>query len=288
MSGAETWTAYVELTKPRIILLLLLVAASSYVVSAPSAFSPTVLATLLGAGALTSAGSSALNHYLDRDIDVRMARTRRRPLPTGRLQPHRALLFGIALVSGGVLLSIPINLLTSAFILLGVVVYVGVYTVVLKRRTRWNIVIGGFAGSCPALAGSAAAVGGVTLPGLLLALLVFLWTPGHFWALGLRNRDDYVQAEIPMLPAVVPTKAAAKSIVASTALLTLYLPLFYAMNVVTIPSLVIVLAAGVVLLYLTTGVLRDSKAAWSSFKFSGLFLTVTLLVVAADALVSLG
>ncbi len=91
-----------------------------------------------------------------------------------------------------------------------------------------------------------------------------------------------------MLPAVVPTKAAAKSIVASTALLTLYLPLFYAMNVVTIPSLVIVLAAGVVLLYLTTGVLRDSKAAWSSFKFSGLFLTVTLLVVAADALVSLG
>lgn len=277
--------SYVALTKPRIVLLLLLVALAGYVVSAPTALSGPVLAVLLAAGALASAGSSALNHYLDRDVDALMARTRHRPLPTGALTPSRALVFGLGLVAGGVLLAtLLINPLSGFFILLGALIYVVVYTLLLKRRTPWNIVIGGFAGSCPALAGSAAAVNGVTLPALLIALLVFLWTPGHFWALSLRNRADYVRAQIPMLPAVLDEDKAARAIVASTALVAAFLPLFTLLGGLGLPFLAPALLAGAFLLYTTLRIEHVPGAAWSAFKFSGVFLMVTLLAVAAGHL----
>ncbi len=274
-----------ELIKPRIILLLLLVAAASYVASSAPSISLSVLSALLGAGALSSAGSSALNHYLDRDVDGLMSRTRHRPLPMGRLRPpEKALAFGLGLVAGGVALSLLlINVLTSLFILLGALIYVVVYTLLLKRRSPWNIVIGGFAGSCPALAGSAAAVNSITPPALFIALLVFLWTPGHFWALSLRNKRDYEHAGIPMLPVVVREETAAKTIVAATVILPIYVVLFYVMDVVTISTLLPALGAGLVLLYLSVRILGDPRAAWPSFKFSGVFLMVTLLAMAFEA-----
>lgn len=279
---------YLELTKPRIILLLLLVAISSYVASSPSTISVGVLAVLTASGALSSAGSSALNHYFDRDLDGLMARTRHRPLPAGRLEPpEKAFAFGLGLVAAGVTLSLLlINLLTAFFIFLGAFIYVVVYTLLLKRRSMWNIVIGGLAGSCPALAGSAAAVNAITMPGLLIALLVFLWTPGHFWALSLRNRADYLKARIPMLPAVVGEGTAARTIVASTFVLPLYVPLFYLTGVLSMPTFLLAFAAGLILLYITVGILGDTKAAWPSFKFSGIFLMVTLLAVAFNALLT--
>lgn len=276
--------AYLELTKPRIILLLLLVASSGYIASAPAAIDPLTLGLLLAAGALTSAGSSAVNHYLDRDIDGVMGRTRRRPLPTGRLRPWDALAFGLLLVAGGGLLAWRINLLTAGFVLLGSFVYLVVYTLLLKRRSVWNIVIGGFAGSCPALAGSAAAVNGVTLPALFIALLVFLWTPGHFWSLSLRNRRDYARARVPMLPVVVGERVAGRSILVSNLILPVFLVSSYLLEVVSLSALLPALAAGLVLLYLSAGILRDARAAWSSFKFSGLFLAITLVAVAGTAL----
>ncbi len=225
-----------------------------------------------------------MNHYLDRDVDGLMARTKHRPLPTGRLRPpEKALAFGIGLVAGGVALSLLlINALTALFILLGALIYVVVYTLLLKRRSAWNIVIGGLAGSCPALAGSAAAVNAISPPAVFIALLVFLWTPGHFWALSLRNRKDYERARIPMLPAVVREDTAAKTIVASTLILPIYVVLFYVLDVVTLSTLLPALVAGLVLLYLSARILRDSRAAWPSFKFSGVFLMVTLLAVAFD------
>ncbi len=284
VAGEKSLSVYIELIKPRIILLLLLVAVASYVASSGSDVSLSVLSALLVTGALSSAGSSALNHYLDRDVDGLMARTKHRPLPTGRLRPpEKALAFGIGLVAGGVALSLLlINALTALFILLGALIYVVVYTLLLKRRSAWNIVIGGLAGSCPALAGSAAAVNAISPPAVFIALLVFLWTPGHFWALSLRNRKDYERARIPMLPAVVREDTAAKTIVASTLILPIYVVLFYVLDVVTLSTLLPALVAGLVLLYLSARILRDSRAAWPSFKFSGVFLMVTLLAVAFD------
>jgi protoheme IX farnesyltransferase len=277
---------YLGLTKPRIIFLILLVALSSYVVSTPPGFSLRVLLVLLISGALSSAGSSALNHYFDRDIDGLMSRTKHRPLPAGKLNPpEKALAFGLALVGAGVFLSWAlINPLTAFFIFLGAFIYVVVYTIILKRRSVWNIVIGGFAGSCPALAGSAAAVNAITVPALLIAFLVFLWTPGHFWALSMRNMEDYVKAKVPMLPAVKSERTTAWTILVSNLILPLYIPLFYFLGVLDMPTFVLALAAGLFLLYLTAGILKDYRAAWSAFKFSGIFLMVALIAVALSAL----
>lgn len=279
-------SAYVELTKPRIVLLLLLVALAGYLVSAPRVDALALGVLLLG-GALSSGGSSALNHFLDRDIDSLMARTRHRPLVTGALRPGEALGLGLVLVAVGTLLPLAlINALTALFILLGAAFYVVVYTLLLKRRTVWNIVIGGFAGSCPALAGSAAAVGTVTLPALLIALLVFLWTPGHFWALSFRNRRDYRRAGIPMLPAVWGERPAAAAIIVSTLLVALFLPAFHFLGGTSLLVLVPALLAGAYLVYTTLRIPRLPGAAWSSFKFSGVFLLVTLLAVALGGALS--
>lgn len=281
-------SAYLELTKPRIVLLLLVVAVSAYVASSPATVSVTALLLLAGAGALSSAGSSALNHYMDRDLDGVMARTKNRPLPTERIRPPwKAVVFGGSLLTAGVLLSLLfLNALTAFFVALGALVYLGVYTWALKRRHWSNIVIGGFAGSCPALAGSAAAVNVVTVPALLIAFLVFLWTPGHFWALSLRNREDYTRAGVPMLPAVVSEGTAARAVVVSTLLVASYLALFYFVGGIALLPLLPAWVAGGVLLYLTVPVLNRPRAAWASFRFSGVFLLVTLLAVAGGSFFS--
>lgn len=283
MSGLRSIRAYLVLTKPRIILLLVLVALSAYVASAPRAISLPTLLLLAVAGALSSAGASAVNHYLDLDIDGIMVRTQRRPLPQGIIRPpERALAFGLGLLASGIAVSyILINPQTAFFILLGAFVYIVVYTLGLKRRHPSNIVIGGLAGSAPALAGSTAAVGTVTLPALLLALLVFLWTPGHFWALSLRNREDYQRARVPMLPAVTGTREAALAIIISTTVVVSFVATFYLFGGVPLPFLVPAVLAGGYLLFTALRIWGEPKAAWTSFKFSGVFLMATLLAVAA-------
>ncbi|MFQ6012268.1 MAG: heme o synthase [Thermoplasmata archaeon] len=283
MEGLRTVSAYVVLTKPRIVLLLVLVALSAYVASAPDAIVVETLLFLAMAGALTSAGASAVNHYLDLDIDGRMARTRSRPLPAGVIRPpEKALAFGLGLLAAGLAISyLLVNPQTAFFILLGAFVYIVVYTLALKRRHPSNIVIGGFAGSAPALAGSAAAVGTVTVPALLIALLVFLWTPGHFWALGLRHREDYRRAQVPMLPAVAGEREAALAIIASTLIVAAFVPTFYFFGSVPLLYLLPALLAAGYLLYTTLRIWGEPKAAWASFKFSGVFLLITLLAVAA-------
>ncbi|MEE8198611.1 MAG: heme o synthase, partial [Thermoplasmata archaeon] len=278
MSGLRTLSAYFEMTKPRIILLLVLVALSAYVASAPSAVRLETLLLLALAGALSSAGASAVNHYVDMDIDGVMLRTQKRPLPAGLIRPpEKALVFGLGLLALGVATSyVLINPPTAFFILLGAFVYIVVYTMALKRRHPSNIVIGGFAGSAPALAGSTAAVGLVTVPALLIALLVFLWTPGHFWALGLRNRSDYQRAGVPMLPAVTGDRESALAIIVSTVIVAGFVSTFYFFGGVSLPYLVPALLAGGYLVYTTLRIWGDPKAAWASFKFSGIFLVVTL------------
>src|SRR5216117_321788 len=209
--------------KLRIDALLLLVAAAGYVATSGIHVDVGRFALLIVAGFLGAAGASATNHYLDRDLDSVMHRTRTRPLPDPRIEaPAHALEFGLGLVAVGlVVAAVGINLLTAAMIGLGFAIYIGVYTVGLKRAHMSNIVIGGLAGSCPALAGSAAATNAISLPAMLIALLVFLWTPGHFWALAYRSREDYRRARLPMLPAVWGERTSALAIAGSTAIVAI-------------------------------------------------------------------
>src|SRR2546427_4183240 len=189
--------------KLRIDALLLLVAAAGYVATSGIAVDLWRFSLLMIAGLLGAAGASATNHYLDRDIDSVMHRTRGRPLPQHRIEPPaHALAFGVGLLALSLAIAgLGINLLTALMIGLGYAVYIGVYTVGLKRTHMSNIVIGGLAGSFPPLAGAAAVADSLSLPAILIAPLVFLWAPGDFWALADRSREDYRRAPPPMLPA---------------------------------------------------------------------------------------
>ena len=199
----ETTAAYFQLTKPRIIVLLLITTVPAMVLAEggiPSAW--LVLATLVG-GSIAAGAANAINCYLDRDIDEVMRRTRTRPLPAHRVTPERALAFGYVLGAVSFLyLSITVNVLAASLALSAIAFYVFVYTMWLKRTSVQNIVIGGAAGAVPALVGWAAVTGGVGVPAWILFAIVFVWTPPHFWALAMRYSGDYAAAGIPMMPVV--------------------------------------------------------------------------------------
>jgi protoheme IX farnesyltransferase len=199
----ETTAAYFQLTKPRIIVLLLITTVPAMMLARRGMPSPwLVVATLLG-GTVAAASANAINCYLDRDIDEVMRRTRRRPLPAHRVEPERALAFGYLL--GAIsffFLAIAVNALSATLALSAIAFYVFVYTMWLKRTSVQNIVIGGAAGAAPALIGWAAVTGTVGLPAWVLFAIVFVWTPPHFWALALRYSGDYAAAGVPMLPVV--------------------------------------------------------------------------------------
>ena len=275
---------YVSLLKLRIASLLLLVAAAGYLVTSGPTIAIGPFAILLVSGLLASGGASTVNHYLDRNLDGLMTRTKRRPLPAGRVSPGRALGLGVVLFAISMALALQANLLTAAFIALGFAVYVFVYTIGLKRRHVSNIVIGGFAGSCPALAGSAAAVGTVSLGALLIALLVFLWTPGHFWALAFCQKEDYRRAGLPMLPVVTDEKTAVRWIVLSTVIVPPFALLFWILQVSSLVYLAVAVGAGTVLVYLAFRFLKDPtvRNAWNGYKVSGPYLAAILMGLVAD------
>jgi protoheme IX farnesyltransferase len=211
---------FLTLTKPAITAFIVLVGVGGFFLADPSSIALAPLLLLVVFGGLASGGAAMMNHYFDRDLDAQMRRTRLRPLPAHRIEVSSALVGGLALsavgIGGAVVL---LNPLTGFAIFLGGATYVGLYTIVLKRRTSWNIVFGGFAGSAPALAGSAAAVGHFTLGAWALALVLFLWTPPHFWSLALLLRRDYDAAELPMLPKMDDPGYSGKIVLVSAALL---------------------------------------------------------------------
>ncbi len=192
---------YIELTKPRVQSLLLWTTVTTMLVAGDPSVGLIAL-TCLG-GALSAGGAGAINHYLDRDLDARMSRTARRPVASGRVSPAAALVYGIVLgVAAFVLLTTQVNLLAAVLSLSGLLGYVFVYTLWLKRRTPQNIVIGGAAGAVPPLVGWVAVTGSLELTAWLLFAIVFMWTPPHFWALSLMIKDDYATIGVPMLPVV--------------------------------------------------------------------------------------
>ncbi len=208
--------AYVALTKPRIIELLLVTTVPPMVLARHGVPPIGLIAATLIGGTLTAASANTVNCYLDRDIDALMRRTARRPLAAASatpIRPVQALVFGLCLgVLGTALLGLAVNLLAAGLAAAAILFYVFVYTLGLKRRTPANIVVGGAAGCFPVLVGWAAVTDSIGVPAVLLALLVFLWTPPHFWSLATKFRDDYAAAGVPMLPVVAGPEVVARKI----------------------------------------------------------------------------
>lgn len=211
---------YWQLTKPRIIPLLLIETAASMWVAAEGQLNPSLLFVTLAGGALAAASAQTINCVYDRDIDYDMERTRHRPIPSGRVQPWEAIVFAIALaVASFTLLAVFANLLSAGLAMAGIAVYVGVYTWWLKRSSPQNIVIGGAAGAIPPLVGWAAVTGELTWAAWIIFAIVFVWTPPHFWGLAMLIQDDYAKVGIPMLPVVSGDRATARQIFAYTLVL---------------------------------------------------------------------
>ncbi len=284
---AGAWRDYLILTKPRIMVLLLLTAACGMFVAArgvPNGW--TFLATMAGL-ALACGGASALNHVMDADIDTYMSRTDGRPVAAHRVPASRALEFGLTLSAlSFVLLACAVNLLTAVLALVGNLFYVLVYTGYLKRRTPQNIVIGGASGAVPPLVGWAAVSGHLTLPALLLFLIVFVWTPPHFWALALLIKRDYAAAGVPMLPVVRGDAETTRQIVRYTVLMIAVTLLPVATGTAGWAYGVSALALGGWFLWLAVKlrIRRTPHAAKVLFHFSLLYLALVFVAMAIDPL----
>jgi heme o synthase len=283
-----SWRDYVTLTKPRIMVLLLITAAGGMVVGARGIPSFDLVVATLGGLALACGGASALNHVLDRDVDTRMKRTARRPVAAGRVPPERALEFGLALSAlSFVVLTSFVNVVAALLAVAGNLFYVLVYTRWLKRSTPQNIVIGGAAGAVPPLVGWAAATGNLALPALFLFLIVFLWTPPHFWALALLIKRDYAAAGIPMLPVVRGERETARSIVRYSFLLVAVTLLPVVWRTLGVVYLGVALALGLMLLWLAFALQRETTPprARRLFSFSLAYLALLFVAMAVDPLV---
>jgi protoheme IX farnesyltransferase len=279
---------YVTLTKPRIMVLLLITGAGGMIVGAGGLPSGGLALAALGGLALACGGASALNHVLDRDIDTHMKRTARRPVASGRVPPERAVEFGLALSAlSYVVLTSFVNVLAALLALAGNLFYVLVYTRWLKRSTPQNIVIGGAAGAVPPLVGWAAATGNLGFTALALFLIVFFWTPPHFWALALLIKRDYAEAGIPMLPVVRGERRTARSIVLYSVVLVAITLLPVLGRSLGVVYLVSALALGLVFLALALALQRQTTPARARrlFSYSLAYLALLFVAMAVDPMV---
>jgi protoheme IX farnesyltransferase len=298
---SDSLRAYVALTKPRIIELLLVTTVPAMVLATREVpgiqlghWAWLTVWTLIG-GTLAAGSANAINCYLDRDIDELMVRTRRRPLPAHQVDPERAVVFGLILgVISFVVLAWFVNLLAAFLALLAIAFYVVVYTIVMKRTTPQNIVIGGAAGALPPVIGWAAVTGNVGVPALLLFALVFYWTPPHFWALSLRIRKDYAAAGVPMLPVVRGIAETSRQIVLYTILMVAISIILWAVARMGVVYLVAAVVLGAIFLRQAYLLYRQGSSEEGStagairlYKYSISYLTLLFAAIALDAIVFL-
>ena len=278
----------IEISKPRIVVLLVITAVTS-MYAASKLVGPELdnfgLIHIIIAGALASAGSSALNHYYDRDIDPLMQRTSTRPIPSGRIKPNQVLVYGLVVsIISVVYGALALNYVSAFFIALGIFFYVIIYTAWLKRLNSSNIVIGGFAGSAAAMAGWSAATGSMDILGFLVGFLVFVWTPSHFWCLAMKMKDEYSEAKVPMLPVLIGMEKTSKYILVNTLILLPYSLMLYAFGMGIVYTVIAAIAGGLMLVYhykLTK--IPTSEFAWKAYKVTAPYLTIIFLAVALDA-----
>jgi protoheme IX farnesyltransferase len=281
---------YVALTKPRIISLLLFTALGGMFLASRGAPDLSLMLLVLSGGALAAGGANALNHYLDRDIDGRMSRTRNRPVAVGRVRPQDALVFGIALnVVAMVILTTWVNALSAGLTLSATLFYALVYTKGLKRTSPHNIVIGGAAGAIPPMVGWVAVTGHVGLPALYMFAIVFFWTPPHFWALALLLKDDYTRAGIPMLPVVAGTGETKRAIFLYSWMVVAVTVMFAASGAVGWIYLATSTLVGAGLIWYSWALLRkpDIEGARSLYLYSLLYLGVLFLAIIVDSTVAI-
>jgi protoheme IX farnesyltransferase len=279
---------FLTLTKPIVVLLLLVTTYAGMVVGG-KAWPPFQLTfwTLLG-GFMAAGGSSALNQYIDRDLDKNMQRTSRRPLAAGRMTPAEGLAFGLTLSVLSFYIYVGfVNLLAAVLSLAGIIYYVILYSLWLKKATVQNIVIGGGAGAIPPLVGWAAATGGLNIPALFLFAIIFMWTPPHFWALAIVRRNDYARAGVPMLPVVHGEKETRRQILIYTLQLvavTLLLPVFQFTGAIYLVS---ALALGLWLVHSAWQVWRKAgnRIAWKMYRYSSMYLAFIFLALMLDAVI---
>ena len=278
----------IEISKPRIVVLLVITAVTS--MYAASKFVGPELDTwglihIIIAGGLASAGSSALNHYYDRDIDPLMTRTSTRPIPSGRIKPNSVLIYGLAVSVISVLYgALALNFVSAFFIALGIFFYVIIYTAWLKRLNSSNIVIGGFAGSAASMAGWSAVTGSMDILGFLIGFLVFVWTPSHFWCLAMKMKDEYSAAKVPMLPVLIGMQKTSKYILINTLILLPYSLMLYAFGMGLVYTAIAAASGGLMLVYhykLTKS--PTSEFAWKAYKVTAPYLTIIFLAIALDA-----
>ena len=285
----EVARAYVGLTKPRIIELLLVTTVPAMVVAAGGFPDPWLVAATLLGGALAAGSANTFNSYLEADIDEVMERTSRRPLPTHRVPPQKALMFGFVLgVAACAWLVVAVNVLAAVLATAAILFYVFVYTLALKRRSEQNLGIGGAAGCVPVLVGWAAVTGEVGLPAVLMFAIVFYWTPPHFWALALKCRDDYARAGVPMLPVVRGPQETARQILLYAVVMVAVTLMFGALAGMGTLYLVAALALGGVFLLLALQLRRDpgEQQAMRLFRYSITYLGLLFVAMAADAIIS--
>ncbi len=279
---------FLILTKPVIVALLLVTTYAGMVVGGRSIPPLGLTVWTLLAGALAAGGSGAINQYIDRDLDRNMQRTARRPLPAGRVTPAEGLAFGTGLlVAAFFIMAAFANLLAAVLSLAGMVYYILLYSIFLKKATVQNIVIGGGAGAIPPLVGWAAASGSLSIPALFLFAIVFLWTPPHFWALALVRRKDYARAGVPMLPVVRGEKATQLQILIYTLELvglTLLMPVF---NLTGSLFLVSAVVLGGALIFTAWRVYRHggNKTAWQMYRYSSMYLAFIFFALVLDVLI---
>ena len=288
VSITKTMRAYLALTKPRIIELLLITTVPAMVVANQAIPSPLkIVCTVLG-GTLAAGGANAVNMWFDRDIDAMMKRTQNRPLVTGEVSPSGALMFAIALEAVSfLLLWSSVNLLSAILALSAALFYVFIYTMWLKRSSSSNIVIGGAAGAVPVLVGWAAVTDRLDLAPVLMFAIIFLWTPPHFWALAFRYKEDYANAKVPMLPAVATFRKTANQILIYSVLLTgvslllgpvAHLGLIY-------DSAALLLGIGFIYYAIKLRQSESPKVAMRVFSYSISYLTMLFVAMGVDVVV---
>jgi len=278
---------YLQLAKLRIVTLLVFTTATAMIIAAGGFPSLDLFVITLLGGALAAAGSSAINQYIDRDMDARMARTARRPIPSGRIEPINALLFGVGMIAWSVvILGIFVNLLAAFLAFLGAIYYVVLYTLILKRNTVVNILIGGGAGAIPVLVGWAAVQGSLNFEAFLLFAIVFYWTPPHSWALALLVNADYTKAKVPMMPVARGEEATRVQILLYSVqlLLITLLPALFG----TLGALYFVIAVilGTGLIFMAVKLMREATktVARSTYKYSTMYLALLFLAMIVDRL----
>lgn len=278
---------YLQLTKIPIVTLLVITTVTAMFVAAGGVPDVgTMLVTMLG-GALASAGASALNQYWDRDMDAKMSRTARRPIPSGRISPNNALIFGVALVAWSVFVLSFVNWLTALLALGGAIYYVVIYTIILKRNTVVNILIGGGAGAMPVLVGWAAVNNSLSFEAFILFLIVFYWTPPHSWALALLVNSDYARAEVPMMPVARGEETTRQQILLYSVqlfLITLLPVMFGALSWIYLIG-VVILGGGMI--YMAARLLRQHDKAFTraTYKYTTAYLAILFFIMIVDRVI---